>query len=240
MTSFYLHCEFLRIPYIPLALVNDGMSSCPSHAEYHSLPGKKAQTLVCKGRKGRGWKGRVWRRAEAPLKTWTIHHSANWQLVCIMLLPSLLSQFREITAWEPFLLMRWLPYLEQKLFNDLLWNLRLLIAQAYGAHGIEDTFTKLWLTSRCGISLVFLSDELNHTSLLETTEQIGSVQDGIYELHWSEVKPYVSSQKSCRTIHWGSLGCQVALWPAGHSSSGRCWRHLGNYEVPETLGKYSL
>lgn len=73
--------------------------------------------------------------------------------------------------------------MEQKLFNDLLCNLCLLIAQAYGAHGIQDTFTKLWLTSRCGISLVFLTDELNHTSLLETTEQMGSIQDGIYELH---------------------------------------------------------
>ena len=82
-------------------------------------------------------------------------------------------------------------------------------------------FTKLWLTSRCGISLVFLTDELKHPSLLETTEQTGSIQDGIYELHWSEVKPYASSQKSYWTIHWGSLGCKVTLWPTGHSSSGR-------------------
>lgn len=75
--------------------------------------------------------------------------------------------------------------MEQKLFNDLACNLYLLIAQpqAYGAHGIQDTFTNPQLTSRCGINLVFLTDELKHTSLLETTKQMGSIQDGIYELH---------------------------------------------------------
>lgn len=38
------------------------------------------------------------------------------------------------------------------------------------------------LTSRCGISLVILTDELKHTSLLKTKEQMGSMQAGICEL----------------------------------------------------------
>lgn len=80
--------------------------------------------------------------------------------------------------------MQWLPHLEKNPLNDLTSNLCLLTAQPqdYGAHGTQDTFTKLALTSRCGTSLVVLTDELKHTSLLETKVQMGSIQAGICEL----------------------------------------------------------
>lgn len=81
--------------------------------------------------------------------------------------------------------MEWLPYLEEKPFNDLSSNLRLLTAQPqdYGAHGIQDTFTKLALNSTCGISLFILTGELKHTSLLNTKEQMGPIQAGFCELY---------------------------------------------------------
>lgn len=77
--------------------------------------------------------------------------------------------------------MQWLPYVEQKLFNDLSSNLCLLTAQPqdYGANGTQNTFTKLAFTSRCDISLVILTDELKHTSLLKTKEKTGSLQGEI-------------------------------------------------------------
>lgn len=71
--------------------------------------------------------------------------------------------------------------MEQKLFHYLACNICLLTAQpqAHRAYGIQDTFSKSCdLTSRCGISLVLLGDELRHTNYLETAEQMGSIEDG--------------------------------------------------------------
>lgn len=136
--------------------------------------------------------------------------------------------------------MQWLPYLEQKPFSDWSSNLCLLTAQRqdYEAHGTQETFTKLALTSRCGISLVILTDELKHTSLLKTKEQMGSMQAGICELDWPEVKPYSSSQKS-HVEEDKNVRSHHGLLVTALLEGAWDFYHLGNDGIPgPTPGKY--
>lgn len=68
MTWFYLHYEWLQIPYIPFALVKDGIDSYPSHVEHYSLPGKKPKRWLVREGRGEGGQGEYKEDAETSLK----------------------------------------------------------------------------------------------------------------------------------------------------------------------------